>query len=324
MITYFHRNKKAGYSIDKVTQLFVSQINYKQEYYVPAIGASVKSLLKNIFFVYRHRNTHAINHITGDIHYCMIALIGCKSVLTIHDTVLLDFNKRSKLKRFFIKLLWFDLPMAIANRVVCISEETRKSLLKYSKRNDIEVIHNIASFPCNKEVASSFTEEKVKILIIGTSPNKNVLRSIEAIEGLNVVVTIVGRIDKNLLEIIERYRVSYINKTDLTDDEIIEEYRHCNFVIFCSLFEGFGMPILEANAIGRPILCSDIPIMHEVAGEAALFVDPTDVNAIKTGVNVLISDENLRKKLIIKGYENIQRFSPQVIVSKWKKLYSSI
>ena len=254
----------------------------------------------------------------------MLGLIGCKSVLLIHDTVLLDFNKGSKFKKILLKLLWFDLPLAIADRIVCISEETKKNLLKYSKRSDIEVIHNMVNLPCNNIVVSSFSDKNIKILIIGTSPNKNVYRCIEAMNKLNVIVTIVGPLDKDLLSIIQKYRISYINKVNLTDSEIIEEYRHCDFVLFCSLFEGFGMPILEANAIGRPILCSDIPIMHEVAGDAALFVDPTDVDSIKAGIRELISNEFLRKKLILKGYDNIKRFSSHIIMNKWRKLYDSL
>ena len=95
MITYFHRNLNAGYSINKVIQTIVRSIDDKQEYFVPYMGGGPSVILRNICYVRKRRSLHGINHITGDILYCVIGLIGCKSILTIHDTVILDFQKNS-------------------------------------------------------------------------------------------------------------------------------------------------------------------------------------------------------------------------------------
>ena len=127
-----------------------------------------------------------------------------------------------------------------------------------------------------------------------------------------------------MLDIINQNKLTCINKMGLTEKEIIAEYNQCDMVIFCSLFEGFGMPILEANAIGRALLCSDIPIMHEIAGNSALFVNPEDVNSISNGLTKLLSDSKLRDALIDNGFQNVKRFSPEIIMSQWNNLYNSL
>lgn len=321
-ITYFHRNLKAGFSINKVSQYVTKNISDKEEFYVPCSDASLRSIVKNILYVFKHRNRNGINHITGDIHYCIISLIGCKSVLTIHDTVLLDFNKYSRFKKYIFKLLWFDIPLKIATKVVCISNATKNNLLKYTNRKDIIVIPNMldtAIVPCPPK-----NHDVKDILIIGTNPNKNVARMIEALQGLNVTVTIIGKLDSNIKSILCKKEINYINKANLTDQEIINEYNKTDILVFCSLFEGFGMPILEANAVGRSIVCSDLPVLREIAGKSAIFVNPYDVESIKCGITQLISDQGLRNTLIEEGYKNVMRFTPAIIMKQWLSLYNNL
>jgi hypothetical protein len=87
-ISYFHRNRNTGPSIERSFRPLINKLKTivtVQEYYVPYNGSLPWNLAQNIYFVYRHRNKTGINHVTGDIHYCILGLIGCKSVLTIHD-----------------------------------------------------------------------------------------------------------------------------------------------------------------------------------------------------------------------------------------------
>ena len=113
-------------------------------------------------------------------------------------------------------------------------------------------------------------------------------------------------------------------KINLSDSEMIEEYKKTDVVSFISLFEGFGMPIIEANKVGRPVITSDIPVLREVAGDAAYFVDPTSVESIRNGFLQLLEDANLRQSLVEKGYENVKRFDVNKIRNQWINLYNSI
>ena len=322
-IVYFHRSIDTGVSIYRVTQTVIRNFNNRVEYRVPYSGTSPINIIRNIWFVWRHRDKNAINHVTGDVHYCIMALIGCKSVLTIHDTVTVDFQEHTFLERFLLKWIWFRIPLFLATKVVCISESTKNSVLKYTSRKDIEVIHNAIS-PDFVNIPSPPFRKKARILFIGTSPNKNLRRCIDALKGVDCMIVLVGRMNDELKEYLLGNNCQFENLVDLSDEQIIEEYRKCDIVSFVSLFEGFGMIIIEANKVGRPIICSDIPVLKEVAGDSALFVNPLDVESIHSGYQKLINDENLRSSLIERGLKNVTRFDSVMITNRWMALYDRL
>lgn len=320
-ITYFHRNLKAGYSINKVTQTIVSTIEDKEEFYVPCYR--FYGVLKNLWFVFRRRNKRGINHVTGDIHYCILALIGCKSVLTIHDAVSIDFIKRSWLSKSLTEWIWFRLPLKFATKVVCISEETKKSILRFTKRKDIKVIYNAVD-PIFKSSPKKEINDPLRVLMIGTSPNKNIERTFEALTGTPCELTIVGCLNDSQKNLLNQLDLNYINKTGLSDQEIVDEYEKCDVVSFVSLYEGFGMPVIEANKVGRPVLASRIEVLKEIADNSALFVDPYDVNDIRRGFYYLFNSHEQRDRCVQNGFCNIKRFTDTAIKAQWISLYDDL
>lgn len=321
-IVYFHRNHRAGYSINKVTQTIIRDIRDKEEYELPYFGSSPIALIRDLWFVYKHRQKNAINHVTGDVHYVLLALYGCKTVLTCHDTVALDFQKMPLFKRILFEWLWYRLPLKLATKVVAISEETKRCLQRYTMRDDITVIHN-AIDPLF--LAHPSRENGVpKILLIGTGDNKNLIRTFDALKGFRCQVVIIGVLSQEQRESLVKNNISYECKSGLSDEQIVEEYIKCDIVSFISLFEGFGMIVIEANKVGRPVICSDIPVLREVGGDAALFVNPEDVNDMRSGFEKMFSDDELRKRLISEGFENARRFDVEVIRQQWALLYDSM
>lgn len=321
-VTYFHRSKKNGYSINKVTQSLIREIPNKKEYYVPRSRASLFDIIANLRFVRKNRDRGGINHITGDIHYCILALVGCKSVLTVHDTVLVDYLPGSWLKKKIFEWLWYRIPLKLATKVVCISESTRKSLSRYTDRKDMVVVHNAIDPTFRKEEPPHNTVPR--ILIIGTNPNKNVERTLRALSGTPCHVTIIGKLSRDQEALLADLKIDYSCKSDLTDGQIVEEYAACDIVSFVSLFEGFGMPVIEANAVGRPIVCSSIEVLREIAGDAALFVNPHSVEDIRNSFSRLIHDSDLQKDLVRKGFENIRRFDPREQGARLLSVYESV
>ena len=95
-------------------------------------------------------------------------------------------------------------------------------------------------------------------------------------------------------------------------------------VTFPSFYEGFGMPILEANMVGIPVLASNIDVLHEVADNAAYFVNPYSIDDIRHGIIELLDNNKLRNSLIANGKVNIKRFSPQNIAEQYKSLYRQL
>ena len=320
-ITYFYRNHKAGYSIKKVSDLYVNQMEDKEIYEMPSPYASMMSILKNIWFTFKHRNKTGINHITGDIHYCIIPLMFCKTVLTVHDTVVYDNYKG--LKKIILKYLWFKIPFLLATKIVCISENTKDSITRFTKRKDIMVIPNAVE-PNYQFVPYTFNDKLPNILIIGTNWNKNIERTIDAISNIKCRLTIIGKLTKEQKEKLKNTKCSYSNKIDLSDEEIKMEYIHSDIVSFCSLYEGFGMPIIEGNAIGRPVITSNIAPMPALATGSALLVDPYNVKDIHDKITLYINNKELRQKNIGKGIENAKRYNCAIIANAYKYLYNSL
>lgn len=322
-ITYFNRSTKLGFSINKVFEPVRAEISKKRiirNLYVSGSTASPFDLLKNIIFVYKHRNKSDLNHITGDIHYCILALIGCKSVLTIHDTVLLKNSKNSF--DYFVKwLLWFYLPIKLADHVVCISEKTKQEVTKIVNKKNIHVISN----PVGNEFKYEFKKFNVdnpRVLHIGTGWNKNLLSVANALCGIKCHLRIIGKLTEEQKKILESYRIDYSVAFNISDSEIYKEYLASDIVSFPSVFEGFGMPVVEGQAVGRVVLTSLIEPLLEVAGDGAHFVDPFDLSSMRSGYDKLIKDDIYRNDLIKKGSVNVLKYSSTLIGEKYIEIYN--
>jgi glycosyltransferase involved in cell wall biosynthesis len=160
-------------------------------------------------------------------------------------------------------------------------------------------------------------------LQIGTKENKNVLRLIEALEIVSCHLVIIGGNNEQIEEHLDRYKVSFTWLQNLSDAELIEQYQKCDIVTLVSTIEGFGMPILEAQAVGRPVVTSNVSSMPEVAGNAACYVDPFDIDSIRSGILKVMQDDAYREDLIEKGYVNIKRFELSKVTWMYLDLYKS-
>lgn len=133
-----------------------------------------------------------------------------------------------------------------------------------------------------------------------------------------------GKYRKDIEDMLRFYSIRYVYKCDLSNQEILDEYMNCDIVSFPSLYEGFGMPIIEGQAVGRVVFTSDLEPMKEIAGDAALLVDPYSIESIRNGVMKLIKNHHYRDDLIKRGLENIERFKLPVIVKCYMDLYTKL
>jgi glycosyltransferase involved in cell wall biosynthesis len=124
--------------------------------------------------------------------------------------------------------------------------------------------------------------------------------------------------------LLKKYNIQYSSKGHIAYGEVIQAYKDSDLVVFASTYEGFGMPIIEAQAIGKPVITSNIGAMKEVALDTACLVDPYDVESIKNGIQKLIRDEAYRDLMIKKGLKNVERFSLETISNQYIALYKSI
>lgn len=264
-----------------------------------------------------------VNHVTGDINYLGLFLRKRKTIHTILDCVFLTTSKGFKYK--ILKMFWLVLPEKNSTYLTAISESTKKEILRHHQCDpDKIIVIPVAISPSFKYRPKEFNTQLPRILQLGTAPNKNVFRLIEALSGIPCVLNIVGRQVVELEDVLKKYNVKYIYERDLTEDEILERYYECDIVSLASTYEGFGMPILEGQAVGRPVLTSNILSMPEVARDGACLVDPYNVADIRNGILKITNNKSFRNELIKKGIVNCRRFDPQTIANEYLQLYKKI
>lgn len=324
IITYFFRKKNIFFSIERVfnsiIRTFDNDVKTKS-IYVLYDRITFINLIKNIFFCYKNKGK--INHITGDIYYSIFGLPSHSTILTFHDLGLITNNRG--IKRKILWLIWYYLPVKKAKHITCISNFTKEQLIKHTKcpSNKITVIYN----PIGEDfiyTPGNFNIEKPIILQIGTRENKNLERVIRALSSVSCHLRIIGNLTNLQVDLLNEYSIDYSNVYNLSDKEIVSEYIQSDIVSFPSLYEGFGMPIIESQAIGRVVLTSSIEPLVEVSNKGAYMVDPLNENSIRNGFIELINDSSLRKHLIQKGLENVKNYTPKKIAKEYYELYKSL
>ena len=279
--------------------------------------------LKNLFHANREQKENDINHITGDIHYIALALKKRKTILTIHDIGFVYHP--SRLARWILILFWLRIPIHRSSMVTTISQATKDHILQYVKCNPdkIKVIPDFLTSPF-VQVDKEFNEDYPVILQVGTKFNKNIERVIQALDGIKCKFHIIGKLTDQQKELLQKTQIDYQNESGLSEEELIKRYESCDMITFCSTLEGFGLPVLEAQTVGRVIITSNISSMPEVAGAGAVFVDPFDVSSIRRGILSVIQDKNLREHIIDKGFENLKRYDPDKIAQQYADLYEKL
>lgn len=324
-VTYIFRKRLPQYhSIEELFQNVSGQLtnSYKIETKeMPESGATLRSILKNLGSLTKDSDT--IYHVTGDVNYVCLKL-GKATVLTVHDV-------RSALtgnwvKKLLIRWIWFKWPASRVGAITVISEFTRDELAKIIPRNAYKI--RVISNPVNRDIQPDpkfvFNPQRPRVLLLGTKSNKNLERTLEALKGLELELLIIGKLTKEQFSLLHNYKFEYENHISLSFEKVIDCYRRSDLLCFASLYEGFGMPIIEAQGIGRPVITSNVGAMKEVAKNSACLVDPLDVITIRKAVKKVISNEDYRNNLIALGFKNVKRFQLDTVAQQYAAVYKDV
>jgi glycosyltransferase involved in cell wall biosynthesis len=280
--------------------------------------------------------------------YVLPAYLPCKSVLTIHD--ILFESHPEFFPKFHRWLMKFFVPYSAkrANRIICVSEFTKQEISRYYGVPDKKVIVTYEG------ASSMFAPIRDKDLIlskmrqygIGTKyvlfvgriePRKNIVGILKAFGHLKkkghkrLSLVIVGHQDKIFRE---RTLFSEIKAHGLQSDVVftggVSEqdlcilYSGAEVLVYPAFAEGFGLPVLEAMACGTPVITSNVTSLPEVAGNAAILINPYSPAEIAGSLERVLSDEGLRNELSAKGLERAKKFSWEGTAEKTIEVYRKV
>ena len=287
-------------------------------------------------------------HLFHEPHYVLPPLVRCRSVVTIHDCIHLMFPQYlpGKLAHLYAKgSMWSAARKA--NRILTVSEASKRDILHFFdvRADKVAVIYNAIDerflAPADPErmelVKQRYQLDHPFVLYVGNiKPHKNIERLIDAFGRArsrgcpdDVKLVIIGDdISKypGLRQSVHKHKLDkHVRFLGFQPQETLAAfYRLARGFVFPSLYEGFGLPPLEAMACGAPVVTSNVSSLPEVAGGAALLVDPYDAEAIAAGICQVLTDEPLRTELIARGYARARSFSWAHSVRKIHQIYMEV
>ena len=324
VITHFFRKPGTGqHSIEQVFEEVTVVIGAVYRLRVETCPRQTRSLFDvftNIFWAYRVRGSY--NHIIGDVHYLLFGLFGTKTIITVLDSSWLHNSKG--VKRLLMGVLYGRVALRLADVIVCISDFTMRELVDRLKlpQDKLRMIGCSVS-PLYAPIPR-FSKETFVLLQVGTAHNKNLNTVVSAVSGLTCKMLIVGTLSDSQQTVLKSAKIDFVNYVNCSQQQVVELYGICDCVMFASTYEGFGLPVVEGQAVGRPVITSFIEPMVSVSGGAALFIDPMNPASIRQAVVSLMEDQELYADLVHRGYTNAKKYSREEIGQQYIDLYEQL
>jgi len=259
-------------------------------------------------------------------HYNVPIFYSGKMIAVIHDIFhLSDENKQRTISQYLYARFMFRTALKKSTIVMTDSNFTFSEMRKYRLPclDKVRVVYLGFGGYDKKPVKRNDKKKKYLLYVGNVKPHKNLIKLIEAYKQLhrqkkiNIPLRIVGEAKKFITglpelkkDISESSWSQWINFTGWVDDnELRNQYENAAALVLPSLYEGFGLPPLEAMACGCPCLVSKVASLPEICGDAVIYCDPYDVNDIADKIYTIIENRQLQAKLVSKGYERIKLFN---------------
>lgn len=262
-----------------------------------------------------------------------------KKITTLHDLIPISHPETEKITNRLYWKIHFWLSAKFSNQLITDSDFSRNEIIKKYKvdKNKITTIYLGVDAKFKKTNNDEIQNLKRKyhlskrfILMVGTiQPRKNIQRSIEAIEDYNhnndqqVELVILGRfgwkIDPSSINNSFTKIIGFV-----PEHELPIFYSAAQMLLFPSIAEGFGFPIIEAQACGCPVITSNTSSMAEIANSSAHLANPFSSSSINSGIQKVMRNQNYRKMLIDKGYNNANKFTWNTCIADTIKIYKKL
>jgi len=249
-------------------------------------------------------------------------------VVVIYDCAYDRFSEfENFLSKTYFKMMYYGAKY-FSKKIITSSSFSKKELIKFYKINPEKIDVIYGGPPELPKINEEFIQKTIKkfkldtpyfIYIGNTRPRKNIIGLLKAFKIFSekypvYKLVLAGRIDKRFLDISDEIKkIGLYNKVIQTgfisEEEKVALYKKAITLTFPSYYEGFGLPVLEAQSLGTPVLTSNTSSLPEVGGDSVLYVNPYDIENIVQGMEKIAFHEELRENLIKKGFENIKQFS---------------
>lgn len=261
------------------------------------------------------------------------------SLVTIHDLIFLRYPKFYK---FFDRLIYrYKVKYACkaATKIIAISEQTKADIVEFTSTNPdkIEVIHQAISPLFFEKVDTTKIKERYRlpdqfILAVGTiEERKNQLSILKALQAKNLDIPLVmignptsycNDIHKYVASKNIQKRVMFLK--NIPEKDLAGFYQLATLSVYISVFEGFGLPVIEAMASGCPVITSNVSCLPETAGDAAILCSPDNLEELADSISKIIDDSQFREQLVEKGKQRADEFQAKEHAKKLHALYTEL
>lgn len=333
-LTNLHRHRGIGF----YTKNLINALKDKDEILVKEINREVKSKIDIIHYPY------------FDLFFQTLPIFRkYPTVVTIHDITPLKFPKHYPPGiRGSINLFLQSLSLKNVAAIITDSQSSKKDIVEYFKIDSKKVysiylstsleFRQIKDDKVFSETKKRFElPEKFALYTGNVNWNKNILNLVEACIKADVDLYLVGKSFENKdnlnhleLRDYKEFLEKFANHPKIhvlgfvETEELVALYNLASMVLLPSFYEGFGLPILEGQICGTPVITSNISSMPEIAGDGALLVDPYKIEEIKDAIEKILRDEKLRDGLIKNGFENVKRFSWEKTAKETVEVYKKV
>lgn len=260
--------------------------------------------------------------------------VNCPLIISIMDLSYVRYPEMFRKKDLWQLRSWTDYSVKRANKILTISHFSKKEIINYYKLPKDKVVvtypgYNKDNFKFQisniklkkREIQDKYRITGDYILFVGTlQPRKNIVGLIQAFQRVEgdrrkeIKLMIVGKKGWLYEEIFDKVRKLKLEKRIIFTDFVKSEdlpvlYQSARCFVLPSLYEGFGIPVVEAMACGCPVVISNVSSLPEIAGEAGILVDPKNIDEIAQGINRACFDEKKRSEMVKKGLERAKFFS---------------
>ena len=330
----YNPKKSSNYSLKNFNK---SVIEVNPENY---LSIRLKSLWR-LYFVsnkIKEQNLAIYHGLSGEIPLGLPNNI--KKVVTIHDLI---FERYPNLYSYFdrkIHFLKFKYAAKKSDVVVAISQQTKNDIVTYLgiKEDKIKVVYQ----GCNAVFKQTFTEAELNstfikynlpenyILNVGTiEKRKNLLTILKSITNTNKNLVVIGKKTDYFNEIWTYIVSNNLEKQvlflkNLSLEEMAMIYQKATLFVYPSIFEGFGIPIIEALYSKTPVITSTGSCFSEAGGSHSIYINPESNEDLRDAINLLWENPSKRNEMQEKGFEFVQKFNDEVIAKNWNELYQSL